>query len=152
MQYHLAVDAIQQQLSDGNERLEITVSPRRTIARRAGFNLDMGVSAYRLETTRDLNNGYYDPRRYEYYAITAFPYFKVSENVGVGLTMAGGQRDAASPSFQLAEPSAAKRRLGLCPLLKVNGSATMNQRLEAAASTASVARGSRPAVLILISG
>jgi hypothetical protein len=44
MQHHLAVDAIHQQLSDGNERLEMTISPRRTVARRAGFNLDMGVS------------------------------------------------------------------------------------------------------------
>jgi tetratricopeptide (TPR) repeat protein len=133
MRYYVAVDAIHQQLSDGNERLELTVSPRRTIARRAGFNLDMGVSAYRLETTRDLNNGYYDPRRYEYYAITAFPYFKVSENVGVGLTMAGGaQRDAISPSFQFGGTISGEATFGIYApwLLKVNSSATMNQRLE----------------------
>jgi len=133
MRYHVSIDATHQQLSDGNERLELTVSPRRTIARRAGFNLDMGVSAYRLETTRDLNNGYYDPRRYEYYAITAFPYFKVSENVGVGLTMAGGaQRDAASRSFQFGGTISGEATFGIYApwLLKVNSSATMNQRLE----------------------
>jgi tetratricopeptide (TPR) repeat protein len=133
MQYRVVVEATHQQLSDGNERLEITVSPRRTIARRAGFNLDMGVSAYRLETTRDLNNGYYDPRRYEYYAVTALPYFKVSENVGVGLSIAGGaQRDATAPSFQFGGTISGEATFGIYApwLLKVNSSATMNQRLE----------------------
>ena len=133
MRYHVAADASYQQLSDGNERLEITVSPRRTIARRAGFNLDMGVSAYRLETTHDLNNGYYDPRRYEYYAITALPYFKVSENVGLGLSIAGGaQRDATAPSFQFGGTISGEATFGIYApwLLKVNSSATMNQRLE----------------------
>jgi Tfp pilus assembly protein PilF len=133
MRYHVAVDATNQQLSDGNERIEMTVSSRRAIARRAGFNLDLGVSAYRLETSRDLNNGYYDPRRYEYYALTALPYFKVSENVGVSLTMAGGlQRDTTSPSFQFGGSLGGEATFGIYApwLLKVNASGTMNQRLE----------------------
>ena len=132
MRYHVAVDATDQKLSDGNERIEMTVSSRRAIARRAGFNLDLGVSAYRLETSRDLNNGYYDPRRYEYYALTALPYFKVSENVGVSLTMAGGvQRDTTS-SFQFGGTIGGEATFGIYApwLFKINGSGTMNQRLE----------------------
>ena len=39
-----------QEFSDGNRRVELTLSPRRSFARTAGFNLDLGVSAYRLET------------------------------------------------------------------------------------------------------
>jgi tetratricopeptide (TPR) repeat protein len=132
MRYHVAVDAIDQKLSDGNERIEMTVSSRRAIARRAGFNLDVGVSAYRLETSLDLNNGYYDPRRYEYYAITALPYFKVAENVGVSLTVTGGlQRDTTS-SFQFGGTVGGEATFGIYApwLLKVNASGTLNQRLE----------------------
>lgn len=136
MRYHVAVDVTHQELSDGNERLEMTVSPRRTLARRARFNLDMGVSAYRLETTRDLNNGYYDPRRYEYYAITAFPYFKLHENVGLGLMLSGGaQRDTTSSAFHVGGTISGEATFGIYApwLLKVNSSATMNQRLDSGA-------------------
>jgi len=136
MRYHVAVDATLQELSDGNQRLEMTVSPRRTLARRARFNLDMGVSAYRLETTRDLDNGYYDPRRYEYYAITAFPYFKLHENVGVGLMLSGGaQRDTTSSGFHVGGSISGEATFGIYApwLLKVNSSATMNQRLDSGA-------------------
>jgi Tfp pilus assembly protein PilF len=136
MRYHVAMEATYQQLSDGNERLEWTVSPRRSIARRARFNLDMGVSAYRLETTHDLNNGYYDPRRYEYYAITALPYFKLHENVGLGLTLSGGgQRDTTSPAFHFGGTISGEATFGIYApwLLKVNSSATMNQRLDSGA-------------------
>ena len=114
----------------------MTVSPRRTLARRARFNLDMGVSAYRLETTRDLDNGYYDPRRYEYYAITAFPYFKLHENVGVGLMLSGGaQRDTTSSAFHAGGTISGEATFGIYApwLLKVNSSATMNQRLDSGA-------------------
>jgi tetratricopeptide (TPR) repeat protein len=136
MRYHLAVDATHQALSDGNDRLEITVSPRRTMARRAWFNLDLGFSAYRLETTHDLDNGYYDPRRYEHYAITAFPYFKLHENAGLALTLAGGgQRDSSTSSFQFGGTVSAEATVGIYApwVLKVNGSATLNQRLESGA-------------------
>ena len=103
MRYHVALDVTHQDLSDGNERLEILVSPRRSSRGRARFNLDLGVSAYRLETTRDLNNGYYDPRRYEHYALTASPYFKLHENVGLGAdrSPAVPQRDTTSVAFHV---------------------------------------------------
>ena len=136
LRYHVSVEATHQRLSDGNERLEMTVSPRRTMARRARFNLDLGLSAYRLETTRNLDNGYYDPRRYEYYAITALPYFKVHENVGLALTLGGGaQRDTTSPTFHFGGTVSGEATFGIYApwLLKVNGSVTTNQRLESGA-------------------
>jgi hypothetical protein len=135
MRYHIVADGLHQRLSDGNERLEITVAPRRAVARRARFNLDLGVTAYRLETTQDLENGYYDPSRYDYYAVTAFPYLKVHENVGVALTIsAGAQRDATSP-FHFGGTIAGEATFGIYApwLLKVHGSATMNQRLQSGA-------------------
>jgi tetratricopeptide (TPR) repeat protein len=136
LQSMVAVDGSYQELSDGNHRLELTISPRRSFARRAGFNLDLGVSAYRLETAEDLANGYYDPHRYEYYAFTASPYFKVSENVGLSLSTAvGAQRDSTSPSFHLGGTATADATFGIYRAwaLKVTGSALMNQRLASGA-------------------
>jgi tetratricopeptide (TPR) repeat protein len=132
----IALDGSYQEFSDGNHRLEFTISPRRSVARRAGFNLDLGLSAYRLETARDLSDGYYAPRRYEHYAFTAYPYFKVSENVGVSLSTAlGAQRDSLSRSFRFGGTMSGEATFGIYEpwLLKINGSASMNRRLESGA-------------------
>jgi tetratricopeptide (TPR) repeat protein len=136
LQSAIGFDGAYQQLSDGNRRLEITLSPRRSFVRRAGFNLDLGVSAYRLETERDLSNGYYDPRRYEQYGMTAYPYFKITENTGLSLsTVVGAQRDSSSPSFHLGGTIGGEATFGIYQpwVLKVNGSASMNRRLESGA-------------------
>src|SRR5262249_7904668 len=61
LQSMVAFAARVQDFSDGNRRIEWTLSPRRSFARTAGFNLDLGVSAYGLTTSHDLANGYYDP-------------------------------------------------------------------------------------------
>ncbi len=136
LQSMVAVDGSYQELSDGNHRLELTISPRRSFARTAGFNLDLGVSAYRLETAEDLPNGYYDPQRYEHYAFTALPYFKLGENVGLSLSTAvGAQRDSTSPSFHVGGTATAEATFGIYAawVLKINGSALMNQRLASGA-------------------
>ena len=94
------------------------------------------MSAYRLETAEDLANGYYDPHRYENYAFTASPYFKVSENVGLSLSTAvGAQRDSTSPSFHLGGTATGEATFGIYQawVLKVDGSALMNQRLASGA-------------------
>ncbi len=132
----LVVDASFQGLSDGNRRWEVTFSPRRTVARRARFNLDLGATAYRLETTQDLEHGYYDPRAYEYYAATMYPYIKVRENVGLAMTAAVGvQRDNTTPSFRLGGNVSGEATFGIYRpwVLKVNGAATLNGRLDSGA-------------------
>jgi tetratricopeptide (TPR) repeat protein len=136
LQSTIAFDGSIQDFSDGNRRIELIVAPRRSFARTAGFNLDLGVSAYRLETEFDLADGYYDPRRYEHYAFTAFPYFKISENIGLSLsTAAGVQRDSYSPSFHFGGSANAEATFGIYQpwALKINGSASMNRRLESGA-------------------
>ena len=132
----VVVEAAFQELSDGNRRSELTFSPTRTIARRARFNLDLGVTAYRLETAQDLDHGYYDPRRYEYYAATMYPYFKIRENVGLAMTLAAGaQRDDITPSFHFGGNVSGEATFGIYRpwLLKVNGTATLNGRLDSGA-------------------
>jgi tetratricopeptide (TPR) repeat protein len=122
--------------SDGNERWEIRLAPRRSVARRQRMNLDLGFSVYQLGTSLDLDNGYYDPRRYENYSLTALPYLKVSENIGVGAVLAvGAQRDDRSPSFRLGANAAAEATFGIYEpwVLKINGSVTTNQRLDSGA-------------------
>jgi tetratricopeptide (TPR) repeat protein len=132
----LMFDGSFQELSDGNRRWEMSISPRRTVARRARFNLDLGGIAYRLETDRDLDHGYYDPRRYEFYAATMYPYLKLRENVGLAMTMAMGvQRDNFSPSFHFGANVSGEATFGIYRpwVLKVNSSATINGRLNSGA-------------------
>ncbi len=136
LRYQVVIDASFQDLSDGNSRWEVTLSPRRTMARRAGFNLDLGATAYRLETSHDFNHGYYDPRFYEYYAAGIYPYIKVRENVGLALTAAlGVQRDNTEPSFHFGGNVSGEATFGIYRpwVLTVNGSATLNGRLESGA-------------------
>lgn len=137
LQSVVAFDGQVQDFSDGNRRTEITLSPRRSFARTAGFNLDLGMSAYRLSTTYDLADGYYDPKRYEHYAFTAFPYFKISENVGLSLSTAlGVQRDyTRSQTFRFGGTVSGEATFGIYEpwVLKVTGSASMNRRLESGA-------------------
>jgi hypothetical protein len=132
----VVLDASVQDLSDGNRRWELTFSPRRTVARRARFNLDLGGTAYRLETTQDLDHGYYDPRAYEYYAATMYPYLKIRENVGLAMTAGLGlQRDTAQPSFRFGGNVSGEATFGIYRpwILKINGGTTLNNRLDSGA-------------------
>ena len=132
----VVVDASFQDLSDGNRRWDVTFSPRRTVARRARFNLDLGAMAYRLETTQDLDHGYYDPRAYEYYAATLYPYLKIRENVGLAMMAAlGVQRDNTTPSFRLGGNVSGEATFGIYRpwVFKLNGGATLNGRLDSGA-------------------
>jgi tetratricopeptide (TPR) repeat protein len=129
------LDGSYETFSDGNERWEIRLAPRRSVARTQQMNLDLGFSVYQLGTSLDLDNGYYDPRRYENYSLTALPYLKVSENVGIGAVLAvGAQRDDRS-SFRLGANATGEVTLGIYEpwVLKISGSVTTNQRLDSGA-------------------
>jgi tetratricopeptide (TPR) repeat protein len=132
----LVFDGAFQELSDGNRRWEMSISPRRTVARRAGFNLDLGALAYRSETRHDFDHGYYDPRSYEFYAVTMYPYIKVRENIGLALMMAlGAQRDDHSRSFHPGANVSGEATFGIYRpwALKVSSTATVNGRLDSGA-------------------
>jgi tetratricopeptide (TPR) repeat protein len=130
--WQVAADVWHQTLTDGNDRWEITVSPRRSVARTERVNLDLGLTATRLRTATNYDNGYYDPRRYEYYAFTAYPYWKVGGDTGVGLSLALGlQRDDFSPGFRPGGNATADLSLGIYRAwaLKLTAGGTFNQRL-----------------------
>lgn len=128
----LVADFLHQTLSDGNRRWELTVSPRRSVARTERLNLDLGATVTRLRTTTNFDHGYYDPRRYEFYAVTAYPYWKIDENIGLGMSLAlGTQRDDFSPAFRVGGNATGEATFGIYRpwALKVTGGATFNQRL-----------------------
>lgn len=134
--YRVSAEGSYQQLSDGNDRWQALIAPRRVVARTESLNLDLGFSAYALGTTRDLSNGYYDPRRYESYAAVIYPYFKISENVGVAASVATGvQREDRSPSFRFGGNASVEATVGIYRpwVLKVSASATNNRRADSGA-------------------
>lgn len=133
---HVSADALVQKISDGNTRWEFTASPRAAVARREGYNLDAGAAVYLLGTTRDLPNGYYDPRRYENYAAQLFPYFKLSENAGVGMLLSAGvQRDASDAGFRFGGTASVEATAGIYRpwVVAARASATNNRRSESGA-------------------
>ena len=132
VRYQIVADAQYQTLSDGNHRWEFTLSPRRSVARTERLNLDLGAVVTRLATTTNFDHGYYDPRRYEYYAVSAYPYWKIRESIGLGMSLAlGTQRDDFSPGFRFGGNATGEATIGIYHpwALKVTGGATFNQRL-----------------------
>ena len=129
---HISVQAAYHDLSDTNELIEFSVAPRRRVARTEALNLDLGFFGYQYRARHDLGNGYYDPRKYEFYGATAYPYWKANENIGVSvLLMAGIQRDDESPDFSAVGNAAVRAIIRIYgPLvLDASVSATFNQRL-----------------------
>ncbi|MBI5460555.1 MAG: tetratricopeptide repeat protein [Gammaproteobacteria bacterium] len=76
--------------SDDNDRWEAQLAPRRAVLRTQRFNLDMGISGVWFGYDRDPGNGYYAPSRYQRYALTAFGYWKISDDDGVSVALGFG--------------------------------------------------------------
>lgn len=76
--------------SDGNERWEAELAPRRAFLRTQRLNLDLGVSGRWFGYDQDPGNGYYAPSRYVRYAVTAFTYWKISDDDGVSVAISAG--------------------------------------------------------------
>jgi len=136
IQYFVDGQVSYQTFSDGNERWEFSLGPRRSVMRTDWLNLDIGASAYQMRTLLDLANGYYDPARYEFYAVTLFPYFKLGTNDGVGFTIAfGEQRATPHSTFQFGGNASIDAAFGIYRswMIRVQGAATVNQRLETGA-------------------
>ncbi len=76
--------------SDGNTRWEAILAPRRAFLRSQRLNLDLGVSGRWFGYDDDPGNGYYAPSRYQRYALTAFSYWKISDDDGVSVAVSAG--------------------------------------------------------------
>lgn len=88
-------------LSDGNQRWELSLAPRRALWRTQRVNIDLGLSARWFGYQDDLANGYYDPQRYQHYALTAFSYWKFNDNNGLSLALSAGlYKDDSMSAFK----------------------------------------------------
>lgn len=76
--------------SDGNDRWELELSPRRAVVRDERLNLDIGLSGRWFGYRRDPGNGYYAPSRYQRYAVTATGYWKIDDDNGISLSASVG--------------------------------------------------------------
>lgn len=90
LRYTLASRLAYDTFSDGNDRWEVQLAPRRAFLRSQRLNLDLGVSGNWFGYDRDPGNGYYAPSRYQRYALTAFTYWKISDNDGVSVAFSVG--------------------------------------------------------------
>jgi tetratricopeptide (TPR) repeat protein len=94
---HFAYDTF----SDGNDRWEVELAPRRAFMRTQRLNLDIGISGRWFGYDEDPGNGYYSPSSYERYALTAFTYWKISDDDGVSVTFsAGPYKDSTMNGFR----------------------------------------------------
>ncbi len=101
-------------LSDGNARKELIVAPRRVMVRREHGNLDLGVSGQWFGFDKDLDNGYYDPRHYRRFALTAFGYWKISDDDGVSLSASAGyHKDENMSKYKFGEDLVAEGTFGI---------------------------------------
>jgi Flp pilus assembly protein TadD len=77
-------------LSDSNNRWEAELAPRRAILRSQRLNLDLGISGRWFGFDQDPDHGYYAPSLYQRYAVTAFTYWKISDDDGLSVTFSAG--------------------------------------------------------------
>ncbi len=130
------IEGTYDELSDGNRRWHALVAPRRSMLRTQRLNFDLGVQLRQFGTTQDFDNGYYDPSLYESYAVVIYPYWKVSESTGLGgFAAVGVQRADRSGAFAPGANAAVEATFGIYRgwMLKLNGRATLNERLQSGA-------------------
>ncbi|MDR3391223.1 MAG: tetratricopeptide repeat protein [Sulfuriferula sp.] len=76
--------------SDGNRRWEVELEPRRAFVRNQYLNLDLGVGGRWFSYKEDPGNGYYAPNMYRRYSVSAYSYWKLSDDNGISVTASAG--------------------------------------------------------------
>lgn len=100
---------------DDNQREQLQLSAFRRILFRQDWNLSAGLRVILTRFEQDLDNGYYDPRRFDNIALVSNLYYAFNPEQGFALTVAlGGQRDLdLDPHFTPAADLAASLSLGI---------------------------------------
>lgn len=114
LRYTLATHFAYDTFSDGNNRWEAELAPRRAFLRMQRLNLDIGVSGRWFGFGHDPGNGYYAPSHYERYALTAFTYWKITDDDGVSVTFSvGPYKDNTTSGFHTGGDIVAEGFFGL---------------------------------------
>lgn len=90
LNYTVVALAAYDDLSDDNYRWLGVLAPRRAFLRSQYLNLDFGVRAWLFGFDKDLDHGYYDPKKYQSYMVTGFGYWKIDRDNGIDLVLAAG--------------------------------------------------------------
>ncbi|MDD3597539.1 tetratricopeptide repeat protein [Sulfuricurvum sp.] len=78
LEYTILAQSEYDMYSHNNERLGFVLAPRKAILRNEIFNLDLGVKGWWFGYSKDLNNGYYDPKLFESYMGTFYSTVKIT--------------------------------------------------------------------------
>lgn len=104
LRWTIDVDLRSADLSDGNDLRWWIVAPRRAMVRREDWNLDLGLRGRGQRFDLDLANGYYDPADYRRYDLTAYAYWKITDDHGLSIFLAAGPyRDDTATSRDWAD-------------------------------------------------
>ena len=115
--------------SDDNSQWEAVLAARRAVIRSDMLNLDLGPYLCWFGFAHTLSDGYYDPSRYQRYALKADGYYKLGQDCGVAFVFtAGEQKDDFSSGFQFGTSGDMEAQLGVYSgwMLKVHAGYTHN--------------------------
>ncbi|MEI6807743.1 MAG: tetratricopeptide repeat protein [bacterium] len=115
--------------SDGNERWGALFAPRRSVLRGEGLNIDLGVRGSWFGFSKSLDSGYYNPKSYQQYVATSFMYWKLTQESGVNVILAGGWfKDDAMSAFEFGWSADVEATFGAYSdwMLKVSGNLVDN--------------------------
>ncbi len=102
------------EFSDDNAKWNGRLTATRAVIRRQRWQGDLGLSASYTHFDQNLENGYYDPDRFESYMLVMHNYFGFSENRGLSLSAtAGVQRDEAMDAYNPAAGLSGEATLGI---------------------------------------
>lgn len=114
LDYTIEANAGYADFSDGNERWNLGLAPRRSVLRTEDYNLDLGVSGRWFGFSDEMGHGYYDPATYQQYLVTAFSYFKLSPDSGLSIIVAPGiHKDESMSTYKFSGNFAAEGTVGI---------------------------------------
>jgi hypothetical protein len=115
---------------DDNRRTSVLASYARAVHRGEHASLDLGLQAEGQHNTRNTDNGYYSPDRYQRYAVAASSYITLGPEAGLYLSAAlGQQKDETFDSWKRATDLGAELTVGIFSHWQLVGRAGYSQRL-----------------------
>lgn len=101
-------------LSDSNRRWEVELAPRRAFVRSQHFNLDLGIGGQWFSFNHDPGNGYYAPRMYRRYSVTAFTEWKFNDDDSLSVAVSlGPWKDNTMTGYRPGGDVVAEATIGL---------------------------------------
>lgn len=115
--------------SDSNHSADWNATLRRAVVRQPGLMLDLGANAEHLAFERNPGHGYYAPRNYRRYALTANLYVGLGQNAGLSIQAdLGRQRDETLGAWRRANDISASLVVGIFSPWQLSANAGYSER------------------------